>query len=117
MIWRLRGRRRGSVTLVKSNVKALLTARGHQKMLLRSSGPRPPLSASQTFPPLSGESPLGGYGALPRQPAGCFPVLNALYKGQPHGLPKLQSVTNRDGGDDVLDLATAHQKTVTVVTL
>ena len=48
---------------------------------------------------------------------GCPPVLNALWKGQPHGLPKLQSVTNRDGGDDVLDLATAHQKTVTVVTL
>ena len=56
-------------------------------------------------------------GTLPRQPAGCSPVLNALWKGQPHGLPKLQSVTNRDGGDDVLDLATAHQKTVTVVTL
>ena len=48
---------------------------------------------------------------------GCPPVLNALWKGQPHGLPKLQSVTNRDGGDDVLDLATAHQKAVTVVTL
>ncbi len=33
MIWRLRGRRRGSVTLVKSNAKALLTAYGHQKLL------------------------------------------------------------------------------------
>lgn len=31
--------------------------------------------------------------------------------------PKLQSVTNRDGGDDVLDHATAHKKIVTVVTL
>ena len=33
MIWRLRGRRRGSVTLAKSNAKALLTACGHQKVL------------------------------------------------------------------------------------
>ena len=61
-------------------------------------------------------SPRGLWGFAPAT-AVASPVLNALCKGQPHGLPKLQSVTNRDGGDDALDLATAHQKTVTVVTL
>ena len=79
-----------------TNVKALLTACGHQKMLFA------------LFE--------GAWGVAPAT-AVASPVLNALWKGQPHGLPKLQSVTNRDGGDNVLGLAAAHQKPVTVVAL
>ena len=66
MIWRLRGRRRGSVTLVKSNAKALLTACGHQKMLfavLRTQAPF--VCFADISPAIGGISPRGLWGVAP----------------------------------------------------
>ena len=69
MIWRLRGRRRGSVTLIKSNAKALLTACGHQKMLFA-------LSEGAGTEPVHRAPTL--YRDFAPAACGCSPVLNAL---------------------------------------
>ena len=90
MIWRLRGRRRGSVTLVKSNVKALLTACGHQKMLLRS--------------------PRGLWGFAPAT-AVASPAGLSFEKVTLH--PAETSVTVCDDGDGIFDTAPAHRNIVT----
>ena len=78
MIWRLRGRRRGSVTLVKSNAKALLTAYGHQKLLfavLRTQAPF--VCFADISPAIGGISPRGLWGVAPAT-AVASPVLIAL---------------------------------------
>ena len=111
MIWRLRGRRRGSVTLAKSNAKALLTACGHQKMLLRSFGPGPPLSASQTFPPLSGKSPPRGLWGFAPATAVASPAGPSFEKVTLH--PAETSVTVCDDSDGIFDTAPAHRNIVT----
>ena len=90
MIWRLRGRRRGSVTLVKSNAKALLTACGHQKMLLRS--------------------PRGLWGVAPAT-AVASPAGLPFEKVTLH--PAETSVTVCDDGDGIFDTAPAHRNIVT----
>ena len=90
MIWRLRGRRRGSVTLVKSNAKALLTACGHQKMLLRS--PR----GLWGFAPATSVASLAG---LPFEKVTLHPAET--------------SVTVCDDGDGIFDTAPAHRNIVT----
>ena len=108
MIWRLRGRRRGSVTLVKSNAKALLTACGHQKMLF-ALFEEACTEAVYRILPLCRDFAPAACGLLPS--AQC-PLKRAAAR-----LAETSSVTNRDGGDDVLGLTSAHQKTVTVVTL
>ena len=100
MIWRLRGRRRGSVTLVKSNVKALLTACGHQKMLLRS--PRGMLSAAQCH---------AQWGVAPTV-CGLFPSAHCSLKRAAARLSET-FVTVCDDGDGIFDTATTHGNIVT----
>ena len=84
------GRSRGSVTLVKSNAKALLTACGHQKMLLRS--------------------PRGLWGVAPVT-AVASPAGLPFEKVTLH--PAETSVTVCDDGDGIFDTAPAHRNIVT----
>ena len=84
------GRSRGSVTLVKSNAKALLTACGHQKVLLRS--------------------PRGLWGFAPAT-AVASPAGLPFEKVTLH--PAETSVTVCDDGDGIFDTAPAHRNIVT----
>ena len=93
----LSGRSRGSVTLVKSNAKALLTACGNQKMLLRS-----PRGLWGFAPATSVASPAG----LPFEKVTLHPAET--------------SVTVCDDGDGIFDTVPAHRNIVTpshIVTL
>ena len=86
----LSGRSRGSVTLAKSNAKALLTACGHQKILLRS--------------------PRGLWGVAPVT-AVASPAGLPFEKVTLH--PAETSVTVCDDGDGIFDTAPAHRNIVT----
>ena len=102
MIWRLRGRRRGSVTLVKSNAKTLLTACGYQKMLFALSEGACTEAVHRILPLCRGFAPATAVAS----PAGLPFEKVTLH-------PAETFVTVCDDGDGIFDTAPTHRNIVT----